>query len=85
MNSALRAVRPVPILNTCSDTAVTAALWARAGSGAPVLLKDLLAGLLDELHEVCVTRGGLPSSLLRCPSEPRAEVEAASASLSRAA
>ena len=49
MNSALRAVRPVPILNTCSDTAVTAALWARADSGAPVLLKDLLAGLLDEL------------------------------------
>jgi hypothetical protein len=54
--------------------------------GGPVLLKDLLPDLLKELHEVHVARSGLPLlDTAAGPGEPGVELEAASASLSRAA
>ena len=54
--------------------------------GGPVLLKDLMPALLEELHEVYVARGG-PTPLdavFAVPGPPRAE-ETASTSFSRAA
>jgi hypothetical protein len=85
MGRRLAPVRPVPYTERMFGYREPSRRLGSRRLGGPVLLKNLLPALLEELHEVYVARSG-PTSLdavLAVPGPPAEET--ASTSFSRAA